>query len=125
MAFHNKLGADGEKAAADFLVGKGFIIRETNWRFRHLEVDIIAESEGCRLHIVEVKTRTSDLHFDPLKSITKTKIRNLVNAANIYLRYNNLRCEVQFDVIVVVGSPGNFKIVYMPRCFYPPLRTYR
>ena len=55
MASHNLLGTEGENAAAEFLISKGLIIRERNWRFRHLEVDIIAESAGGCLHIVEVK----------------------------------------------------------------------
>ena len=125
MASHNLLGAEGEKAAVDFLISKGLIIRERNWRFRHLEVDIIAESAGGCLHIVEVKTRATDLHFSPLQAITKAKIMHLVNAARAYMGYYQLKREVQFDVVAVVGNPGNFQIAYYPRCFYPPLRTYR
>lgn len=125
MASHNLLGAEGENAAADFLISKGLIIRERNWRFQHLEVDIIAESAGGCLHIVEVKTRATDLHFSPLQAITKAKIMHLVNAARAYMGYYQLKREVQFDVVTVVGNPGNFQIDYYPRCFYPPLRTYR
>ena len=86
MAQDNKLGKDGEQAAREFLISKGYTVRETNWRMGHLEIDIIAqEPAACSLHIVEVKTRSSDDAYDPMESITRAKIRNLVNAANGYI----------------------------------------
>lgn len=126
MASHNELGQAGERAACELLISKGLTIRETNWRLNRLEIDIVAHNpETNTLHIVEVKTRTSTAHFDPMKAITLTKQRNLINAANGYLRHYQLRCGIQYDVIIVVGTPSNFKIDYIPRAFYPRLRTYR
>lgn len=125
MAFHNSLGQEGERVAREFLIKRGLTIRETNWRLNHLEIDIVAQDSNNCLHIVEVKTRTHDDRFDPLKSITPKKIRNLVNAAAGYVAYNNLKMGVQYDVMIIVGSPQNFKIEYIPNAFYPPLRTYR
>lgn len=126
MAFHNQLGSAGETAATEFLIKQGMTIRETNWRLNHLEIDIVAQSADRVLHIVEVKTRTSDAHFAPMRSITRQKMRNLVNAANGYVNYCRLQMPVQYDVIILIGSqPGNFKLEYYPNAFYPPLRTYR
>lgn len=124
MARHNLLGKAGELAATEYLIRQGMTIRETNWRFGHLEVDIIAETQG-KLHVVEVKTRNAPGAFDPLDSIDAKKIRNLVNAANIYVRYNRLRLEVQFDVMIIYGHDGQFEINYMPKAFTAPLKTYR
>lgn len=124
MAQHNELGAAGEHAAAEFLIAQGMTILETNWRYRHIEVDIIALTPG-KLHIVEVKTRhAKSKGFSPLDAIDRKKIQNLINASNIYLRYYRLRLEVQFDVIVVYGQEGQFEINYMPRAFTAPLKTY-
>ena len=126
MAKHNDLGKAGEQAACELLISKGYIIRETNWRLNHLEIDIVAYEPGRNLlHIVEVKTRTSDSRFDPMAAITRTKQRNLVNSANGYLSHYQLRHGIQFDVIIVIGTPGNFNVQYIPRAFQPPLRTYR
>lgn len=126
MAQHNTLGAQGEQAACEFLISKGLTIRETNWRLNHLEIDIVAHDPTTNmLHIVEVKTRTSTAHYDPMQAITRKKILNLVNAANGYIRYYQLKCGVQFDVMIVVGMPGCFDIRYIPKAFRPPLRTYR
>lgn len=126
MASHNELGKAGEQAACEFLITKGLTIRETNWRMNHLEVDIIAHNPQTNiLHIVEVKTRTSDIHYDPIKSITRAKQQHLINAANAYLRFYQLKCGIQYDAIILVGNVNNFKITYIPKAFYPRLKTYR
>lgn len=126
MASHNELGQAGERAACELLITKGYTIRETNWRMNHLEIDIVAHDPATNiLHIVEVKTRTSNIHFDPIRAITAAKKRNLINAANAYLRYYQLRCGIQYDVITVIGKPDNFKLQHIPKAFYPKLKTYR
>lgn len=126
MARHNILGQLGEQAARDFLIARGLTIREQNWRMNNLEIDIVAyDSQTNLLHIVEVKTRKSDLHFDPMDAVNATKQRNLINAANAYLRFYQLKCGIIYDVIIVVGEPGNFELQYIPDAFMPRLRTYR
>jgi putative endonuclease len=126
MAQHNILGKEGEQAARDFLIARGYTVRETNWRMGKLEIDIVAqEPKTNRLHIVEVKTRTSSERFDPMESITKAKIRNLVNAADGYICNYQLKMSVQYDVMVIVGKAPDFTIHYIPNAFQPPLRTLR
>ncbi len=125
MAQHNLLGKAGEREAVDFLIRQGFTIRETNWRMGKLEVDIIAQEQGMMLHIVEVKTRTSDEHYDPMRSITEAKKRHMVASASAYINYYQLKCEVQYDVIILIGSEGNFRLEYYPDLFLPRLKTYR
>lgn len=127
MALHNQLGRDGERLAYEFLVGKGYVVRDVNWRLNHLEVDIVAYEPGARvLHIVEVKTRKANDNFDVLLSITPKKIRNLVNAANGYVHHYRLDCDIQFDVMVVIKQPDeSMTIDFIPHAFEPPLRTYR
>lgn len=126
MAIHNELGKAGEAMARDFLISRGFIIREQNWRLGNLEIDIIAEEPGKGLlHIVEVKTRTSDAHFKPMDAITRQKQAHLINAANGYVRLYRLHLGIQYDVIFIIGHPGSQSIQYIPRAFHPRLRTYR
>lgn len=126
MSQKSKLGAAGEQAACEFLISKGYTVRETNWRMGHLEIDIVAqEPEANRLHIVEVKTRTSTEHFDPMKAINSRKIRNLVNAANGYVRLYRLPMAVQYDVMLITGNESDFHIHFIPNAFQPPLRTIR
>jgi putative endonuclease len=126
MARHNELGKEGEQAARDFLISKGYTVRETNWRLGRLEIDIVAQEPlANRLHIIEVKTRSSIEHYDPMESITRAKIRNLVNAANGYISHYQLRLSVQYDVMIIEGKAPDFTIHYYPNAFQPPLRTIR
>ena len=64
MAKHNELGEIGEEMAVEYLLDKGYIILERNYRFDRAEVDIIAQ-DNEQIVIVEVKTRTSDFFGDP------------------------------------------------------------
>ena len=54
MAQHNELGKTGEQIAVDFLIKKGYEIKERNWRFKKAEIDIIAQKDNF-LIAVEVK----------------------------------------------------------------------
>ena len=43
MSQHNKdTGFLGENKAADYLISMGYTILFRNWRYKHLEIDIIA-----------------------------------------------------------------------------------
>ena len=124
MGQSKKLGKEGEQAASDFLISKGYTIREMNWRMGHLEIDIVAQEPNTNhLHIVEVKTRTSIEHYDPMQAINARKIRNLVNAANGYITFYQLPMTVQYDVMIIEGIAPNLNIHYIPDAFQPPLRT--
>lgn len=125
MAQHNLLGKAGENEAVDFLIRQGLTIRETNWRLGKLEIDIIAQDSDMVIHIVEVKTRTSDEHFDPMHAITNAKKHHMVASAKAYINYHQLHCEVQYDVIIIIGNQGNFNLEYFPDLFLPKLKTYR
>ena len=126
MARHNALGQAGEQAARDFLIARGYTVRETNWRIGKFEIDIVAQEPAAnRLHIIEVKTRSSIGHYDPMEAITPAKIRRLVNAANGYIQLYQLRLSVQYDVMIIEGQAPDFTIHFIPNAFQPPLRTVR
>lgn len=108
MAQHNETGNSGEKLAANWLVKKGFTIREINWRYVHLEVDIIAV-KGDTLHFVEVKTRSSTQFGNPEESITKKKMQNLKDAAERYMEIHKGWKWLQFDVLAILFKPGEIE----------------
>lgn len=60
MAKHNQTGKTGEELAAEYLIARGYIIRDINWKNGKLELDIVAYNDQT-LIVVEVKTRSSDL----------------------------------------------------------------
>ena len=105
MAQHNDTGHAGEKLAASWLADKGFTIREVNWRYSHLEVDIIAV-KGDTLHFIEVKTRSSTLFGNPEESITRKKMQNLKDAAERYQMIHKGWKWIQFDVLAILYKPG-------------------
>jgi putative endonuclease len=120
MAMHNELGKLGEDRARAFLLSKGYKIRETNFRAGKLELDIVAEKDNW-LIIIEVRTRSTDLFLAPEESIDLRKIKNLVNAANAYIKYHNWRGETRFDIISVIPVGEDFKIDHIEDAFLPPV----
>jgi len=117
MADHNELGKLGEELAAEFLLGAGFEILETNWVFQKAEVDIIAK-KGDILAIVEVKTR-SDIAFGlPQDAVKHKKIQLLVKAVNEYVISKDLDVSVRFDIISIVKKDSSFIIDHLEDAFY-------
>jgi putative endonuclease len=105
MAQHNETGSTGEKLAVQWLIGKGYSIKEINWRYKHLEVDVIAV-KGDTLHFIEVKTRTTTEFGNPEESITKLKMKNLRDAAEQYQFLHPGWKWIQFDVLAILFKNG-------------------
>ena len=123
MAQHNDLGKWGEEQAATFLERKGYTICDRDWRAGHRDLDIIALNEDQTiLVIVEVKTRTSAEWNEPEEAVNRKKIRNIGNAANLYLKQFNVEYDVRFDIVSVTGtSDSNAKIEHIIDAFNPLL----
>jgi putative endonuclease len=93
-------GIFGENMAAMYLTAQGFEILFSNWRYKHLEIDLIASKDN-RLHIVEVKTRSSIEFGYPEQHIHRTKMQFLKNAA-AFFQYEYPQWKyLQFDVISI------------------------
>jgi putative endonuclease len=120
MAEHNEIGKKGEEIAAQYLEKKGYRILEKNWRQWRNEIDVIA-MDGKYLVIVEVKTRQSNYFGEPETAVTRDKQKALIRAANAYVRYKNLNCEVRFDIISIIISKTAEHIHHIEDAFYPTL----
>ena len=100
-SLHNKkLGARGERKAAQHLKAKGYRIVERNFRTPFCEVDIIAR-KGEVLAFVEVKTRLNDSFGLPCEAVTPAKQRLYIRAAEYYFAARQIEDIVRFDVIEV------------------------
>jgi len=117
MAQHNELGNKGEKLAVDFLIKKGYVILDTNWRFQKAEVDIIAQ-KGEILAVVEVKTRSTTDFGNPQDFVNPKKIKLLVSAIDEYVISKDLDVEVRFDIIAIVHENKKFTIEHLENAFY-------
>jgi len=118
-----KIGAAGEDAACEFLLGKGHTIIERNFRTGHLEIDLVT-LDGIGVHFVEVKTRVAPVSAQPEENVTATKQKRLARAALGYLnrsKDSRLRgdLEVSFDIVSVTFDGGKTEIEYFPNAWYP------
>ncbi len=120
MAQHNETGINGEKAALEMLIKKGYRIRHTNWVTGKLELDIVAEINNT-LVIVEVKTRNKLDYGNPWDAVSNAKIRNIINATDRYIRVYDINMDVRFDVISVLKTPDGYIPEHIEDAFYPPL----
>lgn len=123
MAEHNDLGKWGEDEAAQFLERKGYIILERDWRMGKRDLDIVALTEDqTTLVVVEVKTRRNDDYQEPEEAVDRCKMRNLAVATNAYVKAKDLRQDIRFDVVSVIGSKSHVEdIVHIEDAFNPLL----
>ena len=114
MAKHNDLGTKGEQKAVFFLQKNGFIILETNWRYKKNEIDIIARKDEFVV-VVEVKTRSTDYLDDIINVVSNKQKRFLVESINSYIEEKDINMEVRFDIVFIVGD----KIEHIENAFNP------
>ena len=102
MTSRYERGKDGENAAAQFLIAKGYNILARNFRSPRGEVDIICEAAGT-IVFVEVK-RWSVFGMENLEyAISRRKQMRIAGAAQRYLaeEHHSADRDVRFDVVFV------------------------
>lgn len=121
---HKEVGDWGEEIACQHLVSKGYAIVERQWHQGSNEIDIIAMHNG-RLAVVEVKTREDRSLDNALAAVDAKKRRRMVTSGNAFVRMLQLPHELQFDVIAVLGKPGDddVQVVHIPDAFTPAVRS--
>lgn len=101
----SQLGPWGEEKAAAFLQQNGYRILARNYRVRTGELDLVAENDSF-VAFVEVKTRKND-RFDAARaSVTRTKQRKLIAAAEAWLLEFPTERQPRFDVIEIYAPQG-------------------
>jgi len=98
-------GGRGEQMAAAFLQNQGFRLLESNWRCLLGEIDLIVERDG-EVRFVEVKTRFTTTYGYPEEAITKTKLRHLAHAIELWLRNQpSPPKKYQADAVAILIQP--------------------
>ena len=115
MALNKKaelLGHAGEQATSNFLISRGYLILDRNWRIKEGELDLVALSPNNENVFVEVKTRTSNDYGDPLEAISAAKLHRLQRLALAWLATNQrLGSTFRIDVSgVLLGRSGELSI---------------
>ena len=117
MNRNRKIGNNGEKLAAEYLIQEGYEIVALNWRNGHKEIDIIARKETIFIFI-EVKTRKTKRQGFPEESISASKINSVTEAARIFLEDKSYT-DVRFDVIAIFQpSKDKTDFLHIKDAFY-------
>jgi len=114
------LGKDGERAAKEFLISKGYEIVDENYRYERAEIDLIVKNEAMkRLVFVEVKTRRNKKFGEPEEAVTEQKQNQLVKSAEGFLMTNPgwEDYEKRFDVIAIMAEGKELKINHIENAF--------
>jgi putative endonuclease len=99
------LGRRGEDIAAAYLQRQGLVLLSRNWRCRHGELDLVA-TDGRRLVVCEVKTRSGDGYGHPSEAVTARKAGRIRQLTRFWLAEHRVRwCEIRFDVLSVHCPP--------------------
>lgn len=122
MARHNELGMEGESVAVEYLKKKGYMILHTNWHSGQYELDIVARTRD-ELVIIEVKTRSPGSPAVPESAVDKRKIRNIVAAADRYIRKFDVGLPARFDIITLIGNAPNFETDHIEGAFLAPVNV--
>jgi putative endonuclease len=107
LSTHLDIGRFGEQIAAEWLLKQGYDLLSRNWKYRRMEIDIIACKNGI-LHFVEVKTRRSDFFGLPEEQVNRRKIKHLQEAAAAYQEEHPQWRRMQFDILAInLNLKGN------------------
>ena len=116
MAEHNIIGQKGEEIACETMRKKGFRVIDTNWKFGHLEMDVIAAS----------KRESSFGGKRPEEYVDELKRRRMAAAANAYIKFHKIELTPRFDIIGITMDPNTYEVkelTHLEDAFLPPQRT--
>lgn len=106
MKGRKSLGNWGEKIAAEYLLEKGYLILERNYRSSYGEIDLIVQIDKVTV-FVEVKTRSSNRFGYPEEAVTRAKMEHLFSSAQAYLQtHPEISGDWRIDVIAIARSRG-------------------
>ena len=114
----SKTGRHAEKTAAGYLRARGYQIWKTNWRWGKRELDLVTLYRH-ELVIVEVKSRVGNAVNEPSVVVDREKERNIILAADAFIRLHNCSRPTRFDVIAVIYSGSGMEIEHIENAFYP------
>ena len=95
-----QLGQQGEQQALAYLQQQGLILIERNYRRPFGEIDLIMRDHST-LVFVEVRSRAKGRFGGAAASITATKQRRLILAAQSYLQSFTHPPACRFDVVAI------------------------
>ena len=110
-------GRKAERMAADYLRARGYRIWKSNWRWGKRELDLVALFRN-ELVIVEVKARVGNAVNLPGEVVDPAKQRNIILAADAFIRIHDCHRPTRFDVIGVRYHSGGLEIEHIENAFF-------
>ena len=98
-----ELGQAGERAAADLLRSRGYVVVGAGFVARRGEIDLVCR-RGDTLVVVEVKTRSGEDFGTPLEAVGSRKRRAMLAAAAEYRALSEWRGPIRYAVICVTAT---------------------
>lgn len=120
MANHNEIGKKGEVLASIYLVEKGYQIIAKNYRYKKIEIDIVAIYER-KLIVLEVKTRQSTYLARPEDTVSKTKQKHIIACTNAFIQEREIDFEVRFDIVSIILNGKEKIVTHIEDAFYPQI----
>jgi putative endonuclease len=121
MSDQSDLGKAGEAYAAEHLRKNSYVILKQNYVWKRAEIDIIAKKSN-KIIFVEVKTRTTEFMNAPALMVPRSKQRQIIKAADAFLKAENIELNSRFDIISVIINSTHKKLHHIEDAFYPTLR---
>lgn len=122
MTDRQKTGQLGEALAKAHLLALGLEVVAEGYRYKRVELDLIARREDGCLLFVEVKTRRGLAWGHPSGAVSTAKERNIAKAASAYMREVNHDWEVRFDIIaILLHKDGSHTLEHIEDAFFPGL----
>jgi putative endonuclease len=113
------LGKMGEQLATEHLRKRGYSILARNYSIAaKAEVDIVA-SKDDHIVFVEVKTRETEYLNDPALMVPMKKQRQIIKAADEYVKEKEIDLPWRFDIISIVFNSKVTKLEHIEDAFYP------
>ncbi len=118
MAEHNEIGKHAEELVKEWLSGRGYVLRDANYRFKHAEIDLIFQHKGI-LVFVEVKFRSGTGFGYAEEFVDYTKRRLIVKAADNYIFEKDWHKDIRFDIVGLYRDRnGNVNFKQFEDAFY-------
>lgn len=117
MPTKSEIGKHGEELALAFLKDKQYAIIHKNYRYKRLEIDLIAKKENV-LIFIEVKTRSKTLFGQPEDAVDHKKAARIIEAADHYIFETDWKNNIRFDVISITLSRNGQQIEHFKDAFY-------
>ncbi len=110
-------GTDAEQQVADHLRQQGYRILAHQWKSRYGEIDLVCQ-DGSEIVFVEVKARRFGTYGFPEESVLPSKLRKIVQTAQVYLQ--SLPDEPLWRIdVVAVETDANRVLTHLKRVDIP------